>query len=111
MKGEVSEGHCRPILMLNNKKDEQLKLFKEIIDKKISVRKAEKFSRTIMTEPPINLTDPELKLVEQKLAEGLNAVVQVEQVGEKRKVHIEFLSKEQLETFLNKLYPSFSETI
>jgi ParB family chromosome partitioning protein len=107
IKGELSEGHCRPILMLNNKKEEQIKLYKEIVDKKISVRKAEKLSKSIITEPSINLTDPELKLIEQKLAEGLNAVVQVEQEGEKRKVHIEFFSKEQLEAFLNKLYPPF----
>jgi ParB family chromosome partitioning protein len=124
IKGELSEGHCRPILMLNNKKEEQIKLYREIIDKKISVRKAEKFSKDIVTAPlpEINLTDPELRLIEQKLAEGLNAVVQVEQEGEKRKVHIEFFSKEQLETFLNKLLqtrqeneqsisPSFSEQI
>jgi ParB family chromosome partitioning protein len=106
-KGEISEGHCRPILTLNNNKEEQMKLYKEILDKKISVRKAEKLSKSIITEPSINLTDPELKLIEQKLAEGLNAVVQVEQEGEKRKVHIEFFSKEELGAFLNKLYPPF----
>jgi len=117
IKGELSEGHCRPILMLNQKKEEQTKLYKEIVDKKISVRKAEKFSKDTLSPPPsfeetfssgnlpqeVNLTDPELKLIEQKLAEGLNAVVRVEQEGEKRKVHIEFFSKQELETFLNKL--------
>lgn len=102
IKGELSEGHCRPILMLNDKKEEQIKLYKEIVDKKISVRKAEKLSKSIISELPINLTDPELKLIEQKLAEGLNAIVQIEQEGEKRKVHIEFLSKEQLDGFLSK---------
>jgi len=104
-RGELSEGHCRPLLMLHGKKDEQVKLYREILDKKISVRKAEKFSKDAVAAPlpEISLTDPELKLIEEKLASGLGAIVRVEQEGEKRKVHIEFLSKEQLEEFLNKL--------
>jgi len=91
-KGEISEGHCRPILTLNNNKEEQMKLYKEILDKKISVRKAEKFSKEIITAPeiPINLTDPELKLIEQKL---------------------KFLPQEELEAFLNSLFKSRSDLL
>jgi ParB family chromosome partitioning protein len=107
LKGELSEGHCRPILMLNDNREEQVKLFREILDKKISVRKAEKFSKNIVDKIKEIITgapaDPELKLAEEKLTQGLNAPVQIEQDGEKRKVHIEFLSKEQLEEFLNRI--------
>ena len=112
IKGELSEGHCRPILMLNDNKEEQMKLYREVLDKKISVRKAEKFSKDTITRikelfstkpvSEVDLTDPELKMIEEKLANGLNAIVRVEQEGEKRKVHIEFLSKEQLDGFLSK---------
>jgi len=110
MRGELSEGHCRPILMLNDNREEQAKLYREIMENKISVRKAEKFSKDVVTRikeifgaKPENQPDPDLKNWEEKLASGLGAVVRVEQDGEKRKVHIEFLSKEQLEGFLNKL--------
>lgn len=108
IKGELSEGHCRPILMLNDNKEEQVKLYREILDKKISVRKAEKFSKDVVTRiremftgAPQVADNSELKLIEEKLANGLGAVVRVEQDGEKRKVHIEFISKEQLEGFFN----------
>lgn len=114
MRGELSEGHCRPILMLNDNKEEQANLYREILDNKISVRRAEKFSKDVVTklkeifQAPEIMADPELKLIEEKLAQGLNALVRVEQEGEKRKVHIEFLTKEQLEAFLNKFTFSLS---
>ena len=118
IKGEISEGHCRPILMLNDNKEEQINLYREILDKKISVRKAEKFSKDVVTRikemfssTPQNINQEELKSIEEKLASGLGAVVRVEQDGEKRKVHIEFLSKEELGAFLNKLVQPQTEDL
>ncbi|MCX6731794.1 MAG: ParB/RepB/Spo0J family partition protein [Candidatus Parcubacteria bacterium] len=95
-KGELSEGHCRPILALNDKKEEQIKLYREILDKKISVRKAEKLSREVVTAPltaplpEISPTDPELKLIEQKLR---------------------LLPQEELDAFLNSLFKSRSDLL
>lgn len=113
--GEISEGHCRPILMLSERKEEQIKLYQDIIDKKISVRLAEKISRSIAVERarsprfageagrPNDLIDPEMKLIQQKLSDSLGTVVQIERDGEKRRIKIEFFSDEELQAFLNKI--------
>ncbi len=109
---EITEGHCRPLLMLVNNEEKRGELFKEILEKKISVRKAEKFSRDIVKGPLEKIMesepipeDPEIKDIEEKLISGLglNAVVRVEKEGDRRKVHIEFLSNEELESFLERL--------
>jgi len=109
--GEITEGHCRPLLMLINNEEKRGELFREILEKKISVRKAEKFSHDIVKGPleeipPVQIMeDPELKDIEEKLISGLglNALVKVEKEGDKRKVHIEFLSNQELENFLERL--------
>jgi ParB family chromosome partitioning protein len=111
--GEISEGHCRPILMLSERKEEQIKLYQDIVGKKISVRAAERISRSIAVERarpprseagrPNDLIDPEMKLIEQKLADSLGTAVQIERDGEKRRIKIEFFSDEELQAFLNKI--------
>ncbi len=104
--GEISEGHCRPILMLSERKEEQIKLYQDIIAQKISVRAAERISRSIAVERarrPNDLIDPEMKLIEQKLADSLGTAVQIERDGEKRRIKIEFFSDEELQAFLNKI--------
>lgn len=109
-KGEISEGHCRPILMLSERKEEQMQLFQDIVNKKINVRMAEKISRTIAIErarkkdaEPAIEADPEIKLLEQKLSDTLGTKVQIEQEGDKRKIQIEFFSKDDLQAFLNRV--------
>ena len=47
---KISEGHTRPLLMLSDRPDEQLVLFKEIMAKKLTVREAESLSRRVATE-------------------------------------------------------------
>ena len=118
VKGEISEGHCRPILMLSERKEEQIKLYQDIIAQKISVRAAERISRSIAVERarsprfagdagearrPNDLIDPEMKLIQQKLSDSLGTVVQIERDGEKRRIKIEFFSDEELQAFLNKI--------
>lgn len=106
VKGEISEGHCRPILMLSERKEEQVKLYQDIIAQKMSVRLAEKLSRSIAVERarrPNDLIDPEMKLIQQKIADSLGTVVQIERDGEKRRIKIEFFSDEELQAFLNLL--------
>jgi len=44
---KISEGHTRPILMLSDRPEEQMVLFKEIVFKKMTVRDAEKAARRI----------------------------------------------------------------
>jgi ParB family chromosome partitioning protein len=118
VKGEISEGHCRPILMLSERKEEQIKFYQDIVSKKMNVRQAERISRNIAVErarkPRLtededefqrqnDSLDPEIKLIEQKLADTLGTTVQIERDGEKRRIKIEFFSDEELQAFLNKI--------
>lgn len=106
VKGEISEGHCRPILMLSERKEEQIKLYQDIIAQKMSVRLAERISRNIAVERARcqnDSLDPEMKLIQQKIADSLGTMVQIERDGEKRRIKIEFFSDEELQTFLNRI--------
>ncbi|MBI4692230.1 MAG: ParB/RepB/Spo0J family partition protein [Candidatus Terrybacteria bacterium] len=84
IKGEISEGHCRPILMLSERREEQMQLFQDIVNKKINVRMAEKISRTIAVERARKTEiDPEIKSLEQKLSDALATKVRIEKEGDK----------------------------
>jgi len=105
VEGKISEGHCRPILMLSHRKEEQIKLYKQIVENKMSVRHAERISRSIAVERARrtdDLIDPEIKLIEEKLSKKLGTPVNVEKEGDKRKIHIEFLSSDDLQAFLTR---------
>ncbi len=104
--GKLSEGHCRPILMLSDKKEEQVKLYMQIVENKMSVRSAERISRSIAVERARrtdDLIDPEIKLIEEKLATKFGTPVSVEREGEKRKIHIEFMTGDDLQAFLSRI--------
>ncbi|MDO8620651.1 MAG: ParB/RepB/Spo0J family partition protein, partial [bacterium] len=45
--GKINEGHTRPLLMLSDRPQEQMTLFKEIMYKKVTVREAENIARRI----------------------------------------------------------------
>ena len=47
---ELSEGHARTLLMLNDKPEEQEVIFREILLKKLSVREVERIVRKIATD-------------------------------------------------------------
>lgn len=107
VKGELSEGHCRALLMLDDSPDKQMKLFKEIVERKISVRQAEKASRIIIDEgrDPIDAIGvmPEIREMEKKLSDTLGTKVQVELSREKGKISINFFSNDELNAFINKM--------
>jgi ParB family chromosome partitioning protein len=104
--GIITEGHMRPLLMLSDKKEEQMNLYREILNKKMTVREAESISRRIAYERARrkdNLPDPEIRLLEERLSESLGTKVQIECCGEKKKMQIEFFSNEELQTFLDRV--------
>lgn len=101
---KISEGHTRPILMLNGRPEEQVVLFKEIIYKKMSVREAERVARSIATErvrKPELMVDPEVNMMEQKLAEALGTRVHIERKQQGGKITIDFFSNDDLQTILS----------
>ncbi len=104
--GKISEGHTRPLLMLQDRPDEQLVLFKEILAKKLTVREAESLSRRAATEKIRNKAkylDPTIIELEKSFTESLGTRVRIEKGKEGGTVTIDFFSPDDLRTLLEKL--------
>ena len=105
-KGQISEGHTRPILMLIDRPEEQLTLFKEIMLKKLTVREAEAISRKIAYDKVRKKEfayDPELVELEEKIAASLGTRVSIERKENGGKLTIDFFSNNDLHTILELL--------
>jgi ParB family chromosome partitioning protein len=101
--GKINEGHTRPILMLNDRPDEQSVLFKEIVFKKMTVREAERIARSIAKEKVRKhelLPDPEIEEIETKLGETLGTRVRIDKKDFGGKLTIDFFSKEDLDSLI-----------
>lgn len=101
--GKINEGHTRPLLMLNDRPDEQAVLFKEIVYKKMTVREAERIARTIAKDKVRKqelLPDPEIEEMENKLRETLGTRVHIDKKDVGGKITIDFFSTEDLEDIL-----------
>jgi ParB family chromosome partitioning protein len=104
--GKISEGHTRPLLMLTDRPEEQLVLFKEIITKKLTVREAESMSRRVATDKIRNkgkYLDPAIMEMEKNFTETLGTRVRIERVKEGGTVVIDFFSPDDLRALLEKL--------
>ncbi len=104
--GVITEGHARPLMMLAERPEEQVTLFKEIVYKKLTVREAERIARHTATERVRKRSanfDPEMIELEEQLTKSLGARVQVESRGEGGKITIDFFSPSELEALLARL--------
>jgi HTH domain found in ParB protein len=106
--GKISEGHTRPLLMLIDRPEEQMVLFKEIMIRKMNVREAELSARRIALERARHtgtMLDLETREIEDKLTETLGTRVMIEKrhQSDGGRVTIAFFSDEDLKTLLNKL--------
>jgi ParB family chromosome partitioning protein len=102
--GKISEGHTRPILMLIDRPEEQMTLFKEIMFKKLTVREAEAIARRIAYDKirkKERAIDPEIVEIEQKLTQSLGTRVHIERRENGGKVTIDFFSNDDLRTILD----------
>ena len=98
VEGRISDGHTRPLLMLADKPEQQMTLFKEITDRKMSVRESERVARRIAidkTRKPI--LPPEMMAFEKELTEKLGTRVRIETKEKGGKVLIDFFSTEDLD--------------
>jgi len=95
--GDISEGHTRPLLMLIDRTEMQRTVFKEIVERRLTVRDAEQVARRIATERARkpDLT-PELLLLERELTEKLGTRVRIEKKDQGGKVLIDFFSVDDL---------------
>lgn len=96
-RGEISEGHTRPLLMLMDKPVEQKTFFGEILTRRMTVRDAEQSARRIALDK-VRKTDltPELLLLERELTEKLGTRVRIEKKEQGGKVLIDFFSVDDL---------------
>lgn len=101
--GVINEGHTRPLLMLVDRPDEQMVLFKEISVKKITVREAEETARKIAVDRARKkdvAIDPEMVAIESKLRESLGTRVHILKRETGGKILIDFFSTDDLMAIL-----------
>ncbi len=103
--GKISEGHTRPLLMLADRKEEQLVLFKEIIFRKLTVREAEAHARNIAKDRirKKSLIDPALAELEQKFKDQLGTKVYIEKRENGGKISIDFFNDADILAILERL--------
>jgi ParB family chromosome partitioning protein len=101
--GKINEGHTRPLLMLANRPEEQMTLFKEITLRKISVREAERIARRIAVEKVRKhalIPNNELLQIEQQLQESFGTRVHIEPREVGGKITIDYFSQEDLDAII-----------
>ena len=104
--GRISEGHTRPLLMLQDRAAEQLTLFKEMLVRKMTVREAEGIARRIAFDKvrkKDRFFDPDIADMEGRLAESLGTRVHIEKKEVGGKILIDFFSYEELQNILTML--------
>lgn len=96
--GEISEGHTRPLLMLADKPEEQKTLFKEVIERRLTVRDTEALARRVAVDKVRHkaLLSPDLLSLEKQLSERLGTRVRIEKKDTGGKLLIDFFSPEDL---------------
>ncbi|MFC1720784.1 ParB/RepB/Spo0J family partition protein [Patescibacteria group bacterium] len=109
--GKITEGHTRPLLMLVDRPDEQITLYKEITFKKLTVRDAEGIARRVAYDKvrkKSNL-DPEIIEIEQKLKVTFGTRVQIDKKENGGKVTIDFFSNDDLRKILETMQTNVTE--
>lgn len=102
--GKIAEGHARPVMMLSDKPEEQITLFKEILAKKLTVREAEAISRRVAADKVRKQSlrfDPEMVELENQLTDTLGTRVQIEKRKVGGKLTIDFFSADDLRGLLD----------
>ncbi|MBP9836467.1 MAG: ParB/RepB/Spo0J family partition protein [Candidatus Pacebacteria bacterium] len=103
-RGEMTEGHARTLLMLNDRPEEQDVVFREILLKKLSVREVERIVRKIATDKVRKKNDgefdTELIEMEKRFMETLGTRVQIQKTDFGGKLTIDYFSVEDLEGML-----------
>ena len=106
--GDISAGHGRAILSLENPKDQQA-LFKQIVNNRLSVRQAEEAVKHFKSPKEISISkEPKtlpnnLRRAEKTLADALALKVEIKSSakGDKGKIVLNFDNEEELEKILS----------
>ena len=97
-RGDITDGHTRPLLMLIDRPEEQQVLFKDIMARRLTVRDAEAMARRVAIERVRHkeLVSPDLMSLEKQLSERLGTRVRIEKKNDGGKLLIDFFSPEDL---------------
>jgi len=106
--GDISAGHGRAILSLENPEDQQV-LFKQIVNNRLSVRQAEEAAKHFKSPKEISISkEPKtlpnnLRRAEKTLADTLALKVEIKSSakGNKGKIVLNFDNEEELEKILS----------
>lgn len=107
--GLITEGHARAVLMAGDDTLRQHEVYKSIIDDRLNVREAESRARQVAGKTltprrrPTKIQDPEMQEWQNRLQERFGTKVQLQRMGEKGKIVVEFYSEEELRSLLDKL--------
>jgi ParB family transcriptional regulator, chromosome partitioning protein len=101
--GKITEGHTRPLLMLNDKPEEQNVLAREIVLKKLTVRESEALARRVAQDKVSakHKINPEILALERALTEKLGTRVTIEPREVGGRVVISFFSANDLQVLLD----------
>ncbi|MAZ56177.1 hypothetical protein CL653_00060 [bacterium] len=102
--GDITEGHARALLMLNDKPEEQDTIYREILLKKLSVRQVELLARKVAVEKvrkkQWEKTNAGLIEKERALTETLGTRVQIAKTDYGGKITIDYFSEDDLDKLL-----------
>lgn len=105
--GEMTEGHSRTLLMLNDRPEEQDVVFREILLKKLSVREVERIVRKIATDKVRKKNSGEFEAdlieMEKKFMETLGTRVQIQKTDFGGRLTIDYFEIEDLEVMLGRM--------
>lgn len=101
--GKITEGHAKAILSIENP-EKQRALYELILKSNLTVRQIEEKTREISTKTYAGkkVSDPELSELENRLVGALGTKVKVTKSGGGGKIVIEYYSKEDLDSLLEK---------
>jgi len=106
--GDISDGHARTLLMLNDRPTEQDVVFREILLKKLSVREVERISRKIATDKVRKKnwqdSDPELIEIEKQFTETFGTRVQIQKTDFGGKLTIDYFASDDLRKLLEVIH-------
>jgi ParB family chromosome partitioning protein len=102
---DISEGHARTLLMLNDRAEEQDTVFREILLKKLSVREVERIARGIASEKIRKKGDYDADLVEleKKFTETLGTRVSIMKTEFGGRLSIDYFTQDDLMQMLERM--------
>lgn len=104
--GKISEGHTRPLLMLADRREEQMTLFKDITLNKMSVREAEAMARKVAVDRSRKRDwsqTPEIMEMERKFKEVLGTRVSINRSENGGRITIDFFTPEDIRNIFEKI--------